>query len=243
MQLAYGAGTLWVTNNVANPTPVRIGVSQGTSIEFAANTTPLMGDKQLPITVARGGLRVQCKSTYARFNGRLISELMLGGSSASGQILAVDGESGTIPGTPYAVTVANSSTWTTDLGVYFSATGLPLVRVAATPATGQYSVAAGVYTFAAADTSLGVKISYIWTTTGGSVVTVPNVAMGVANTFKSVLSVLYDSKKATFTLNSCVANKSAFQTTLEDFTKPTFDFEAFPDTSEILGTFSFAEVN
>lgn len=75
-------------------------------------------------------------------------------------------EAATIPATPYKLYTANDlGTWGQDDGVIFSATGVALTRVTGTPTTGQYAVSSaaatqGQYTFAAADTLLGVKISY-----------------------------------------------------------------------------------
>jgi hypothetical protein len=71
-------------------------------------------------------------------------------------------EAGTIPAAPgpYTVTVAKAAAWTGDGGVVFALTGVPLVKVAAAPAAGQYAVAAGVYTFNAADAAKQVTINY-----------------------------------------------------------------------------------
>jgi hypothetical protein len=66
-----------------------------------------------------------------------------------------------IPATPYQVTaLAPYGAWASDQGVVFSATGAALTAVTGTPSTGQYSVTAGVYTFAAADAGKAVQISY-----------------------------------------------------------------------------------
>ena len=66
-----------------------------------------------------------------------------------------------IPATPFTITptVPNSGIWSQDLGV-LDATGVAYVRVASAPVSGQYSLANGVYTFAAADTGKTVYISY-----------------------------------------------------------------------------------
>lgn len=67
-------------------------------------------------------------------------------------------EAWTIPGTPYQVTV--NGYWLADFSVTYASTGIALTKVSASPTVGQYSVADGVYTFAAADTGVGVLISY-----------------------------------------------------------------------------------
>lgn len=244
-QYGFGSGSLWMTTSGSNKTPTRLGVLQNCGVDFKSNTKPLFGQNQLPVTVARGTMSVMGKGEFAQITSRFYDNIFFGAMStaATGQILAVDNEAGTIPAAsgPYIVTVTNSATWTTDLGVIFAATGLPLTRVASGPTTGQYSVSAGVYTFAAADTLLGVKISYIWTATGGEKLTIANQAMGVAPTFSTVLSIPYNSQKFTLTLNACVSESISMTTSLEDFTKQPFSFAAFTDSSDTLGTLSFAE--
>lgn len=64
----------------------------------------------------------------------------------------------TIPGTPYQITPYR--TWLADNAVSFTG-GAALIKVPSAPATGQYAVDAnGVYTFAAADTTKSVSLSY-----------------------------------------------------------------------------------
>jgi hypothetical protein len=75
---------------------------------------------------------------------------------------AVSGESGTVPAAPgpYNVTAAAPfGPWASDNGVPF-ANGTALTAVAGSPAAGQYNVAGGVYTFAAANAGAVVLISY-----------------------------------------------------------------------------------
>lgn len=244
-QYGFGSGSVWMTESGSNKTPVRCGVLQNVGVDFKSNIKNLFGQNQLPVSTARGTMAVMGKGEFAQITSGWYHRIFFGAMSTAtaGQILAVDNESGTIPAVsgPYTVTVTNSATWTTDLGVIFAATSLPLTRVASGPTTGQYSVAAGVYTFAAADTLLGVKISYLWTTTGGETLTIANQPMGVAPNFATVLSIPYNSQKFTLTLNACVADSISMNTSLEDFTKQPFAFGAFVDSSGILGTMSFAE--
>lgn len=62
---------------------------------------------------------------------------------------------------PYTISVAQAANFAGDSGVKFSIGNVPLTLVTTNPATGQYAVSAiGAYTFAAADTSRAVKISY-----------------------------------------------------------------------------------
>jgi hypothetical protein len=71
-------------------------------------------------------------------------------------------EAWNIPATaPFTVTaLAPYGPWASDGGLVYAATGAAFTAVAASPALGQYAVAAGVYTFGAADAGAAVAISY-----------------------------------------------------------------------------------
>ncbi len=71
-------------------------------------------------------------------------------------------ESSVVPAAPgpYAVAVAKAAAWNGDAGVILAASGAPLAPVAADPADGEYAVAAGVYTFNAAQAGLAVSLTY-----------------------------------------------------------------------------------
>jgi hypothetical protein len=246
-QLAFGSGSVWGINNISNPTPARFGVTQEMSVDFTAATKPIFGQNNLPFSVAKSSLQTKGKIVFGQFCGRVINELFFGASASAGQILQIDGEAGTVPASStYVITVANGATSTTDLGVTYAATGLPLKRVSSLTAIGQYTVvpSTGVYTFYSGDASAAVKISYLYTTTTpGETFTIAQQAMGTANTFKTVMAYTYGGQKATITLNACVSSKLALATKLEDFTKPEFDFEAFADSGGNLGTIAVAEAS
>lgn len=71
----------------------------------------------------------------------------------------VSSEAQTIPATPYAITALQlDGPWAQDDAV--SIDGVAAVKVTGTPIAGQYAVANGVYTFAAADTGKAVLLSY-----------------------------------------------------------------------------------
>lgn len=71
-----------------------------------------------------------------------------------------DPEPHTVPAVsgPYTVTVTHAANFLTDLGVTLA--GTPLTKVSGAPATGQYAVVAGVYTFNAAQHDAAVIITY-----------------------------------------------------------------------------------
>jgi hypothetical protein len=71
----------------------------------------------------------------------------------------VQNEAWNIPATPYQITALQpNGTWGQDDGVTIA--GVAATPVNGTPTTGQYNVAAGVYTFAAADAGKAVVLNY-----------------------------------------------------------------------------------
>jgi hypothetical protein len=73
----------------------------------------------------------------------------------------VTAEPWTVPASPYMVTpLAPYGPFASDQGVTYAATGIALTPTTGTPAKGQYVVANGAYTFAAADAGAAVLINY-----------------------------------------------------------------------------------
>lgn len=241
-QYGFGAGALWGTpltdafgNPLANPSPILFGVLQNVSVDISGDIKELNGQNQFAVAVGRGKGKIGLKASFAQINGAIINSLFFGQTMTSGILSDVYDTTGApIPSTPFAITptVPSSGTWTADLGVR-DANGLPMTRVAATPATGQYMVAAGVYTFAAADTGKTVFISYQYTATStvAKTSTVLNVPMGYAPKFRCDLFNGYSGKALSLTLFACVASKLTLATKLDDFMMPDFEASAFADDS------------
>jgi hypothetical protein len=172
----------------------------------------------------------------------MFADLLFADSQSAGQVLEADKEAWAIPTTPYQVTTTNSAHWQTDLGVT-DPSGKVYTRVASSPTTGQYSVASGVYTFAAADTGNNVLISYTYTNSAaGSEIAVANTPMGPAGSFTGVMVMPYGTEQDVFTFNNCITQGAGIANKNGDFAKPTFDFMCSTDATDSLGTFSFAEM-
>jgi hypothetical protein len=253
MQIGFGTGALWGTqltdvngNTVAVPSPVQFGALQDVSVDFSADIKKLFGSNAFPLVAARGKLSINCKAKTAQVNGALFNNIFFGfGTTAAILGDVYDTTGAAIPTTPYQITptVPSSGTWSQDLGVRNS-NSVPLTRVASAPATGQYSVAAGVYTFAAADTGSTVYISYQYTATSTTAkkIAITNPVMGAAPTFRADLYLPFAGKQMVLTLNSCVASKLNFATKLDDYLIPEFDFEAYADSSGVnVGTIALSE--
>jgi hypothetical protein len=241
-QFTFGSGVLWGTPltdatgaTISNPTPIQFGTLQDCSVDISGDVKELYGQNQFAVAVGRGKAKIAGKAKFAQINGTLFNSLFFGQTVTSG-ILSdyYDTTGSAIPLTPFTITPTppSTGTWTVDLGVR-NAGGLPMTRVASAPTTGQYSVSAGVYTFAAADTGLTVFINYQYTATSTTAVksTVQNVLMGYAPTFRADLFMPYSGKSLILTLPSCISTKLTFATKLDDFQISELDFSAFADAS------------
>jgi hypothetical protein len=231
---------------VANPTPLLFGVLQESEVEFKFDLKKLYGQSQFPVAVGRGQGSVSGKAKWADIYAAALETLVFGIAGTSGLTAAVyDTVGATIPSSPFTITptVPNSGTWQADLGVISVATGRPFTRVASAPAAGQYSVAAGVYTFAAADTGQSVYINYRYTATSTVARRVPvtNQPMGLAPSFRLDLYTTFQGESCIITLNNCISDGLKMSNKNDDFTVPEFSFEAFADAGGNIGTIALAE--
>ena len=225
---------------IANPTPVVLGTMQDISLDLSVEIKTLYGSKRYPIAVGQGKGKTEIKAKYAEIDGGILGSLFFGKAATAGIKAAVFDSAGTIPATPFQLTMTppSSGTYVSDLGVMFDATGVQLTRVASAPATGQYSVnaATGVYTFAAADTGKVVNISYEYSATaGGQVWTMTNETMGYTPSFTLLLQNGYDGKNPVCKLNRCVSGKLSLPLKSDDFAIYDFEAEAFADAAGSLG--------
>lgn len=234
-QHVFGSGNLFFTRtDIANPTPRRVGVLQEVSVEFKFETKKLRGENRFPVDIAQAASDISGKYKLGQINGRLLADI-LGATAATGLKEPVSNEPGTVPTTPFQITVAGAAAFYEDLGVILAATGQQFERVASAPATGQYSVSAGVYTFAAADTGKAVLISY--NTTKASPVapetsfTLVNNAMGAAPAFALNLFTLHRSKPLWLKLFAITFSGISMPLKMDDYMLPEGSFEAFADGS------------
>jgi len=251
MQFLFGSGAIYATplidaagNAVVNPTPVKFLACQDISCDLSFDTKMLYGTSQMPLAVGRGKGKVSLKAHFGQVNGALFNNAFFGQTLTTGQEGIYQDVSGTaIPAaTPWTITPAppSSGIWAADLGVR-DHNGVPMTRVASTPTTGQYSVAAGVYTFASADTGLLVFIDYRYTVTTGQKISITNQLLGSTPTVALDVVVPYAGKQLTARFPQGIAGKMSFATKLDDFTVPEVDFDCFADAANNVGTLTLAE--
>lgn len=131
-------------------------------IQVKGKNVNLEGQNQWPDDVMASDREGTIKITAGRLGIDLLNT-MFGESVVAGFTQPVMDEGPTaVPVSPYQITVAGSANFIDDLGVINAATGQQLQPVASGPTAGQYSFAAGAYTFSSADHASGisVKISY-----------------------------------------------------------------------------------
>lgn len=229
----FGVGNLFIKNNDSNAVgsaPVQVGVIKDISLDISFDTKELRGSYSFPVDIARAGGKISGKAKFAQISGTLINKIV-GGTQSTGQKIGNSNQVSSIPASsPYTITVANTTNWS-DLGVYNQTTGVFMTRVASSPATGQYSASAGVYTFASADSGNSVAISYSYTTTAGSTNLLTNELMGSGTTYILEVYNTYKGKNVGVKLHAVTLGKYALAMKNEDFTDQDVDFMAFADST------------
>jgi hypothetical protein len=248
--ILFGAGTAFIKpvagNMGPNPTPGTLGVMQSCDIEFSGSSKTLYGQQQSPVAVARSEMKYTAKAKFAQIFGKQWCDYFFGQATSASYKSASLNESHTVPASPYTVTISppNSGTFSEDLGVSYASSGLSLVRVTATPATGQYSVneATGVYTFAAGDTTANVFVSYLYSlTTGGVSMVAANELMGFAPTLELTWVGSYNNQGAVVKLYNCLCSKLTLQAKNTDFSVPDIEFEAFANSAGNVLEYNFTQ--
>ena len=236
----FNFGTGWLFGNplsqnlATNPTPQYFGTVQEVSIEIGATIKELRGNLQFPDDTAIADKKLTGKVSFGRIEIPVFNQLFFADSYVAGVTAVQPRESHAIPATPYQVTPTppGSGTYATDLGVAYAATGAPLTKVTGTPTTGQYAVAAGVYTFAAADTGLSVLISYTYTLSStGNTLTVNNQLQGYGPQFEMWLGEPYAGQGNGIHLYACKSGKLGAPRKRDDYTIIEMDFECFANAA------------
>ena len=232
--ISFGTGIVSIIPAGTNPTPANIGILQDVSVDISYSEKELRGAFQFAVDVARAGAKIAAKAKSGQFNAALLANFLTGASNSVGSKIGIANESGTIPTTPFQITVANGATFYEDLGVFDTTTGLWMVRGATATGTGVYAVntATGVYTFHTSDSTHGVQISYSYTAAAvGRTVAMTNQLMGSATTFTLTLFNTYKGKSSGIRLWAVTSTKLSMALKNEDHTLTDIDFTAQADSS------------
>lgn len=227
--IRFGSGVLIGTQKtdasgaaVTNATPVQFGVLQEVSLDASFEVKKLYGQNQFAVYIGRGKGDLSLKAKFANVNGRIYGDLVFGSSTSAGIKAVVANFAASVPAVSvYTITVSppGSGTFVNDLGVVDVSTGRPMKKVASAPTAGQYSVSGAVYTFAAADASKAVLISYEYSATSTTAQSgaLSNLAMGYAPTFSCHLTRIYAGNQETWVFPKVMSTKLGIGFKNDDF--------------------------
>jgi hypothetical protein len=246
----FGSGILWGTPltdatgaAIAQPTPLIFGTLQDSEIDIKFELKQLHGQNQFAVAVGRGKGQITGKAKLGDIRAAFLETLIFGVSGSNGIVGAVYDTVGAAAAASVVVTPPSSGTWAADLGVINSVTGREMKRVASAPTTGQYSVTAGTYTFAAADVGVVMYINYRYTATSTTArqMNITNLPMGYAPSARIDFYGPYQGKSAVLTLNNCISDGFKLGSKNDDFTVPEMGFTAFANQAGIIGTLALTE--
>lgn len=236
-QYMFGTGQLFATP-VGGGAPLRFGALQDVSVDFSGDIKQLFGQYQFALDTARGKTKIEWKASTGNIDVTAFNTIFFGQTVASNdELKQAINETGSVPAmSTYTVTVANATNFYMDLGVYNASTGAGLKQVSGTPGAGEYSVAAGVYTFNVAQAGVAMLFNYLYESaaTGGSL-DINNQLMGSTPKFQLVLSQVYDGKTFTMLLYSNVADKLSLPLKQDDYLVAELSGQAMADSANRIG--------
>lgn len=239
--IGFGAGFVLASPKsgdlAPNPSPTMVSASiQNWKATISGDIKELFGQNQFAIDSAVGKRSIKGSFEYGSFTLEMLNQLYLADSLVTGSIHTAVLEPHTIAATtPFIVTATHSATFVQDFGVFYAVTGAPLELVASAPATGQYMVSAGVYTFASVDEGLAAQISYSYgDTTTGKTLTVSTRQMGYGPIISLMLTLPYKGSNCALFLPNCRLGKIDLSTKLDDYATISTDFHAFAGTDGIV---------
>jgi hypothetical protein len=255
----FGPGILIVSRtDISIPAPINVGYAQEFSIEAAATSKSLYGQKQWPLVVARGTIKGSAKFKAATVSGLAWSAMFYGVAATTTNQIAwnVDSTFTLSTASTAAVQVGSSLTFDADLGARYVASGLPFQRVATgSEAAGKYSITTGspgLYNFSVADTTSGpaggnaIKVTYTSTTSTGQSLLPLNQLIGNTPTLQIDYYTNLNqpaAKPFVVRIYQCVAEKHMMQFKLEDFMIPEFDLGIFANASDQIYNMVFPEIS
>lgn len=122
--LIFGSDNLYGISAAANSTPRKLGSLQDVSFDFSFDVKQLYGHGNYAIDMRCGKGKIEGKAKSANLNGAAINDLFFNQAASTGLMQSAVNEAGTVPAaSPYTVMVANSATWTMDIGVFTANVG------------------------------------------------------------------------------------------------------------------------
>lgn len=242
-EYVFGSGQLYATSE-AGGSPMKFATLQDVSFEISGDIKELHGQYGLPVATGRGKEKVSLKAGNGDVDVTLYNNIFFGeasgaaGLTTGSYVQAID-EAGTVPAmSAYTITVANSMLFYRDLGVYDVANDDYLQQVGSSPGAGEYTVAAGVYTFNSAQASAALLFNYIYTSTGGTTLQMNNHLIGTQPVFELNLMETFNGQWMMVQFNRVICAKLSQPLKLDDFSIADLEMGAFVDSSNVLGLWS-----
>src|SRR5438046_475137 len=111
----FGVGGLFgvpTGGNLATPSfPQKFGVIQDVNVDIDQKLVELRGQNKFPDDIAPSDMNIKGKASFANIEIQTYNSLFFGDTISTGMKIMVDSEAGTIPATPFAITVTGSATW------------------------------------------------------------------------------------------------------------------------------------
>lgn len=171
-QVIAGSGEVFMSGK-------RVGTLESVTVDFSQENKAFQGESVWDQTSLTTKKSIKISAAQKTFDGELLAALLDITPTTGSTVVHTEAFAA---GASH--TVANSATYVDTLEVRDS-TGKRMSKVASAPTAGQYSVAAGVYTFNAAEGA--VTIQYQATKVTGKTVSGANAAIGKTKTVKVVL--------------------------------------------------------
>jgi len=228
-----------VGGNKATPdVPIQLFAIQEATADISQKLVALMGQFKGPDDVAPSDMKITGKCGFGHLDVNTYNALMFGETITTGLTVSVP-----IPGIQTTIgatvtpTVPNTGTWIKDGGVFYSATGQPLKRVASSPSTGQYAVSTGTYTFNTAEPAVAAQFYFVYTEAAGQTLTVTNRLQGYGPVFELYLSMPYSQFQGLTTnqnglhIYQARFSKTSFPLKRDAYVLSDFEFEAYPNAA------------
>src|ERR1039457_4989640 len=137
----FGVGGMFARvtgGNLATPSfPQQFGTLQDVGIDIDQKLVELRGQLKFPDDIAPGDMTMKGKGGFAKIRTDIYNALFFGDTITAGIKKVIQDEADTASSNVF--TVAGNANFVNDLGVKYSANGVPLVQVSAgNEATGKY---------------------------------------------------------------------------------------------------------
>ena len=236
----FDSGYIFGISNASGvPTPVKFGSMQSVQAKIGLEYTYSNLQTWTKFAASLKSLSLNFVAKTGQINSLLGNQLLFGQENSTGSNLLARDVAGIVPASgPYTITptVPSGGTFSQDLGVQYTSTGIPLQFTSGSPTTGQYSLSGGVYTFSGGDASQALTFNFLYSSIGGYSLVLANQFQQLAPYFSVVLNTLYDGQQVTWQLNRCLSKQLTIATLVNEMSIPEFEFEAFADQTQPLGT-------